>query len=343
VSDVSVRRSDPRATVIVLAALLDAVIGEPSTPRHPVAWLGRLIAALERRRPAGAPVREAAWGAMMVSGVVGTAAVAGLCAERGLRRLPPVLRGPALAVALQPAFALRGLVEAAESVRDALGLDIDQARERLLALVSRDRRLDEPHVVSAAVESLAENLTDSVTAPLLAYAVGGLPAAYAYRAVNTLDAMIGYRGDYEHVGKLAARLDDVANFIPARLTGLLIRAVGTVTPVRAADPPTMNGTVSGTATKADGPSATDSLGTEPAVAAGTGPNKMRTIAPMATLLGVQLEKPGTYRVGRPTRRLEAGIITEAVRVAWRVGAAVVVVGSGVAVAVGRRNGKGPAV
>lgn len=326
--------------MIVLAALLDALVGEPSTPRHPVGWLGRLITALERRRPVGDPAREVAWGAVMVSGVVGTAAVAGLCAERGLRRLPPVLRGPALAVALQPAFALRGLVEAAESVRDALGLDIDQARERLLALVSRDRRLDEPHVVSAAVESLAENLTDSVTAPLLAYAAGGLPAAYAYRAVNTLDAMIGYRGDYEHVGKLAARLDDVANFIPARLTGLLIRAVGAVTTVHTADPPTKNETATAIAAKADGPGAADASGTEAAVAAGTGPNKMRTIAPMAALLGVQLEKPGTYRVGRPTRRLESGVITEAVRVAWHVGAAVVLVSSCVAVAAGRRNRRG---
>ncbi|MBM3147106.1 MAG: cobalamin biosynthesis protein, partial [Actinobacteria bacterium] len=298
------------------------------------------------RRPTRHPAREAAWGALMVGAAVGTATAAGFCAERALRRLPRAVRLPALALALQPAFALRGLVEAAESVRDALDLDIDQARERLLALVSRDRQLDEPHVVSAAVESLAENLTDSVTAPLLAYAVGGLPAAYAYRAVNTLDAMIGYRGDYEYVGKLAAGLDDLANFIPARLTGLLLRAVGAVTTPRSAAPPKTNGAETAGASDvgevSDTSGATGISGAEPAVAAGTGPNKMRTIAPMAALLGVQLEKPGTYRVGRPTRRLEPGVITEAVRIAWQVGAAVVVVGSCVALVAGRYNGRGAA-
>ena len=83
-------------------------------------------------------------------------------------------------------------------------------------------RLDEAQLASAAIESLAENLSDSVVAPGLFYLIGGLPGAYAYRAANTLDAMIGYHGDYEQLGKVAARVDDLLNLVPARLSALLL-------------------------------------------------------------------------------------------------------------------------
>jgi adenosylcobinamide-phosphate synthase len=103
--------------------------------------------------------------------------------------------------------------------------DLVEAR-RLLSyhLVSRDvTNLDASHVVGAAISSLAENLNDSVVAPLLAYRLGGLPTAYAYRAINTADAMLGYRTpELEWFGKPAARADDIVNWIPARLTALLI-------------------------------------------------------------------------------------------------------------------------
>lgn len=287
-----------RATVIAAAAALDAVAGEPADRFHAVSWLGRMIGALERRRPIGDPTRETVYGVGMTTAVVATAGIAGLGVQRSLERLPLALHVPLTVLALQPAFALRGLVEAGQTVRDALDRDRDEARAELLALVSRDRELDEPHIVSAAVESLAENITDSVTSPLLAYALGGLPGAYAYRAVNTLDAMVGYRGEYEYVGKAAARLDDVANYVPARLTGLLLCLVAAI--------------------EGRGGAALHWL--RRARHASASPNKMWTIAPMAGLLGVQVEKPGTYRVGPAEKLPTPEAIDHAVTVTWRTGA-----------------------
>jgi adenosylcobinamide-phosphate synthase len=125
------------------------------------------------------------------------------------------------ALALKPAFAVRRLFEAAGDVESALGAgDVATARARLgRDLVSRPTEsLASDEVTSAAIESAAENLVDSIAAPILAYAGGGLPAAWAYRAVNTADAMWGYRdGRYERFGKAAARLDDLLNLLPARI------------------------------------------------------------------------------------------------------------------------------
>jgi adenosylcobinamide-phosphate synthase len=129
---------------------------------------------------------------------------------------------------LKPILAYRGLRQAVKAVAQALtNNDLAEARQRLSwHLVSRDTsNLNKNEVVGATIESLAENLTDSVTAPLLAYAVGGLPAAWAYRFINTADAMWGYRTpEFEQLGKFPARLDDALNWLPARLTGWLLIA-----------------------------------------------------------------------------------------------------------------------
>ena len=113
-------------------------------------------------------------------------------------------------------------MRAGRDVQRALASDTDAARASLAALVSRSPDLDPPLIVSATIESLAENLTDSVVSPLLYYALFGLPGALAYRAVNTMDAMLGYRDEREYVGKAAARSDDAANWVPTRITGLLL-------------------------------------------------------------------------------------------------------------------------
>lgn len=130
------------------------------------------------------------------------------------------------ALLLKAAFSVRRLLQAGREVEVALEAgDLLEARRAVgWHLVSRETRtLGAGHVASAAVESLAENLGDSFVAPLLAYLVGGLPLAWAYRFVNTADAMIGYHDQrHEYLGKFAARLDDVLNWLPARLSGLLI-------------------------------------------------------------------------------------------------------------------------
>jgi adenosylcobinamide-phosphate synthase len=135
---------------------------------------------------------------------------------------------PLLALALKPAFAGRALLDAGRRVEVALdGSQLAPARDELRNLVSRPTAvLDAPLVAAAAIESLAENLVDSWLAPLLAYSLFGLSGAYAYRAINTADAMWGYRTPrYERLGKAAARLDDVLNFVPARLGALVLCGV----------------------------------------------------------------------------------------------------------------------
>ena len=128
------------------------------------------------------------------------------------------------ALVLKSTFSLRELWRAALEVKRMLvEKELDEARSRLHSLVERDTaELSAPLAVSATVESVTENASDSFVAPLFYFLVLGVPGAIAYRVVNTLDAMIGYRGKYEHMGKFTARLDDIANLLPARLTALLL-------------------------------------------------------------------------------------------------------------------------
>ena len=286
------------AATVLLAGLLDVACGEPPNAVHPVAWLGRLVAVLERRAPSGRPRAELAYGVGVVVAATGVAAGVGLGLALGLARLPGWLALPAGAVALKVSFSLRGLVGAGRAVQRSLDADPAAAREGLRALVSRDRDLTAPQVASAAIESLAENLSDSVVAPLLFFALFGLPGAFAYRAVNTLDAMIGYHGRYEYLGKPAARLDDVLNLVPARLSGLLIVALACL--------------------RRRGAAALAGLRRERRLS--PSPNKLWTIAPMAAALGLRLGKPGAYEVGRADRPLGAAVIGEAAVLVWQAGA-----------------------
>ena len=214
-----------RAAVALAALLLDQLLGELPNRLHPVAWLGRFAHTLETRlraRLPSSPVGDIAAGAVALLGVLGVA----VGAARGIERLPPPLRTIAEIAALKQALAARALDEAVAAVENAL-LDDDLPRARHLLgwhLVSRETdTLTATEVAMATVESLAENLSDGVLAPLTWYLLGGLPAAWGYRAANTADAMWGYRTPrYEWFGKPAARLDDLLNLLPSRLTALLL-------------------------------------------------------------------------------------------------------------------------
>jgi len=219
---------------LLLALALDWLAGEPPTPLHPVVWIGKLITTLERYRPTPPmPHRELLYGAGMTLLCGGASAIPVLLLERTLhkrygRTHPAVLL--ITAALLKTTFAWRTLFQATDRVACALETnDLDVARASLRWLVSRDTAtLDESLIAAAAIESLAENASDSVVAPLCFFALFGLPGAFAYRAVNTLDAMIGYRGSYEYLGKIPARMDDLLNLFPARFTALSIVAVSVV-------------------------------------------------------------------------------------------------------------------
>ncbi len=216
-------------TPLALALVWDWFLGEPPDALHPVAWLGRLVTTLEQHAPHDAPRAELLYGGGITVLTVGVAAGVGYGLERTLQAhaqagafAPISVVG--LGLFLKTTFAARALIRAGTAVQHSLHSgDLNAARQALRALVSRDTaHLDPSQLAAAAIESLAENTSDSFVAPLLYYHLLGLGGACAYRAVNTLDAMLGYRGRYEFLGKVPARLDDALNWLPARLTGLLL-------------------------------------------------------------------------------------------------------------------------
>jgi adenosylcobinamide-phosphate synthase len=275
---------------LVAAYALDAVFGEPPNALHPVAWMGKLIARGRDWALRGGSVGQLVRGGAVALAVCALSALAVAAALRPFASHPAAL-AVASALLLKPLFAVRALRDAAFQVRDALVAgDLPHARAALAALCSRDAgALGAPAVSAAAVESLAENASDSIVAPLLFYGLFGLPGAAFYRAANTLDAMIGYHGRFERVGKVAARLDDLLNLVPARLTALLLLVAGAY-----------GGDVRHgfTVLRRDG-ARTES------------PNAGRPMATMAGLLGVELTKDGVYRLGDPTRAVEPADITRA--------------------------------
>jgi adenosylcobinamide-phosphate synthase len=207
-----------RAAGIALGVLADAVFGDPRRG-HPVAGFGRWAGALERALYQPSRVRGA--GHLLVT----TAApvLLGLAAERATARRPI---GRVIVVAAGTWAALGGTSLARQGLVMAEALergDLDAARAGLSHLCARDPAgLDAADLTRATVESLAENTSDAVVAPLLWAAVAGAPGVLGYRAINTLDAMVGYRSArYREFGWAAARLDDVVNLVPARVTGML--------------------------------------------------------------------------------------------------------------------------
>ena len=211
---------------VLLALLVDALFGEPPNRLHPVAWIGRALGWAGRRLPSLSPAPAFAAGATLwlLGAVVFVAPFA--VAAQALHAAPAWLAIAATGLLLKPLVALRGLVGEVQAVENALAVELDVGRRRLSRIVSRDTaRLTAGEVRESALESLSENLSDSVVAPLLWFAVLGLPGAALYRFANTADAMWGYRGPWEWAGKWAARTDDLLNLIPARLTALLLLAL----------------------------------------------------------------------------------------------------------------------
>jgi adenosylcobinamide-phosphate synthase len=211
-----------RALTLAVALAVDAAVGELGDDRHPVALTGRLLEQAYRPWRGRGSATELVGGAAGLTGVAALAALLAWTAERLAGR--HLGRALLLGVLLKQTFSVRRLLEEGAGVAGALEAGrLDQARLRLGALVSRPTQgLSAELCASAAIESLAENVADSIAAPLLFYSLFGLPAAAVYRVVNTADAMFGYRGETEWLGKAAARADDVLNLVPSRLSALAL-------------------------------------------------------------------------------------------------------------------------
>ena len=213
--------------VAVVAFLLDALIGDPRSKFHPVVLIGNLISALEKilRHDEDNPSTKIFKGGILVCVVVAVSLSVGVGIEILAQQIPSLaaqifFQAFALSFMISP----RSLSDAGREIYFLLDRENpDKAREKVGWIVGRDtQNLNEAEVVRATVETVAENTVDGIISPLFFFAIGGLPLAVAYRAVNTMDSMLGYKNEkYFYFGRMAARLDDVANFVPARLTAML--------------------------------------------------------------------------------------------------------------------------
>jgi adenosylcobinamide-phosphate synthase len=216
------------AAAMAVAMVVDALVGWPgglfAWIGHPVTWLGRLIEAVDERwnRAGDSPWKRRAAGVVAALLVIAVASGLALAVQAALPQ--GWSRVILLGVLAWPFVALRSLHDHIAAVARPLQAgDIAAARKAVSMIVGRDpARLDEAGVARAAIESLAENTSDGIVAPLFWGVLFGLPGIAGYKAINTLDSMIGHRTErHEFFGWAAARIDDVANVIPARLTGLL--------------------------------------------------------------------------------------------------------------------------
>ena len=212
-------------TAILIGWTADKLLGDPERLPHPVVLFGKLIAAGERRLNHGK--RRRMKGAALAVTLIATTfgATAGLIALAGMAS--PALRTAVEAVMIFYCLAGTTLIREVKGVFAALDVSTEQGRKQVARIVGRDTsQLTDNEIRKAALETLAENLSDGVIAPMFWLLLLGVPGMAAYKMINTLDSMIGYRTErYKRFGTAAARIDDAANYIPARLTALLMIAV----------------------------------------------------------------------------------------------------------------------
>lgn len=275
--------------IILVAVVIDLILGEPSTKIHPVVFMGRSIQffkdLLSNHRS-------------KVSGILLTAiiliiflTVYGIIQE--LSTINQVLFIIISAILLSTTFAIKSLMDSVIGIGNDLKVDLNTARKSISFLVSREtKNLSEPEIVSASIETLTENLTDSVTAPLIYAAIFGILGGVFYRVVNTLDAMVGYK-DVENIdlGWFPAKLDDILNYIPARITGLLV-------------------VIASYFLSLDWKSSYKIMLRDARKT--PSPNSGYPMAAAAGALGIQLKKQGYYQLGDQINSLKPEMITEAV-------------------------------
>ena len=308
---------------VIVAGGLD-MLGEPPAAWHPVVWYGTLIRFLSRAAPQRGVLAQLLYGIamLMLAGPIAVLPTLGLhalarqvqraLARRGSLHLGILWLALLEGASLKPFLALRMLAEAGGTVRQTLlRADLPAACQALRSLVSRNcSGLTAELAASAAIESLAENLSDSVVAPLFYYVLFGVPGAAAYRLFNTFDAMVGYHGEYEYLGKVAARLDDVLNLIPARVTALLIIVLAPL--------------FGGSRRAAWRVYRHDAHKTE-------SPNAGHPMAALAGALELRLEKVNHYVLGEVSQAVTPGHIQQAEQMVWRIGIVVMALAAVLAV------------
>jgi len=282
--------------ILAIALAIDLVGGEPPRAIHPVVWMGKVTSFLGRGSISRSPRTQFVYGCGITLVTIGLFVAPAYFMLLYLKSFSFVAYVIVGALLLKYTFSLKELRRVALGVKGLLMKDkLDEARIELRSLVSRDTGvLPQPLLVSATVESVAENTCDSFVAPLFYFLLLGIPGAIAYRVVNTLDSMVGYHGKYEYLGKFASRLDDVLNFVPARLTSLLLVLAAFLT-------------------RREARSSWQVVLSDHSNTAS--PNAGWPMAAVAGALNVQLEKVRHYKLGKANARLVPETIDAALRLA----------------------------
>ncbi|HUP82272.1 MAG TPA: cobalamin biosynthesis protein [Pirellula sp.] len=285
--------------VVALAFIGDIVFGDPPNRLHPVAWMGNAISWVRRSVPSYAESMCFFWGVALVCIGVLIVGFIGWFIQQICLLCPVYVNVLVQALVLKCTFTISSLAKAAQSVCTAIRkADILSARQQVAYhLVSRDvSNLNASKLAAATVESVAENTSDSVIAPLFFFAFAGLPGALVYRFVNTCDAMLGYHTpELEWFGKAAARTDDLLNLLPSRVTAILMLAVGAIRTGRFRS------------------SVRIWLRDHRLTAS---PNAGHPMSAAAGVLGVVLEKEGYYILGADQSSPNAKSIEQSIRMLW---------------------------
>jgi adenosylcobinamide-phosphate synthase len=276
--------------ILPLALIIDLVIGEYPAFLHPVTWIGNVISLLLKPAPRKGLGFQFLYGVLIVVFTVALFTVPVFFLLYYLRDWSTIGFIVVAALLLKSTFSIRTLYRLANNVKKLLDTGkISAARKETSYLVSRDTTgLNREQVTSAIVEMTTESITDSLAAPLFYFLIFGVPGAVAYRVINTFDSRIGYHGQYEYMGKFAARLDDILNYIPARLAGLLL-------------------VVSAYTARKNGRKAWKTMLSDHNKTAS--PNAGWTMSAAAGALDIRLEKPGHYRLGHTGREPDSSSIS----------------------------------
>ena len=280
--------------ILAIAVVVDLLFGDPPNKIHPTAWIGITISWLEKISPQSNRDRVM-YGLVIVVLIPALWAGLSYIIDQSISNINPIAHVIVAGLILKTTFSMRMLHRTALSIKTLLMQDnITQVRIQMSSLVSRDTRfMTKSQATAATIESVSENITDSFVGPILAFALFGLPGAVAYRAINTLDSMIGYHGKYEYLGKPSAKLDDFINLIPARLSACLLLTSAIFLP---------------------GQSCTQAWKIMRRDHARTAsPNAGWTMSVMAGSLGILLEKEDQYQLGDAKKTIEPKDISRTIQ------------------------------